>query len=169
MIKNGMFSSVLLAVILGLLAFSLLQKSNSDTCQDWEIIFKNDKQGNTVHGSRAQLIQAIRNGCDVKIAWGSQRNERSIEHVSEPIWLAIQNESEVVAYLDAQVFLPKDKTDWQPQEWRVKITTGGAFDAVWLNRITDTLVRNVPQQHTMAWMVRCSNAGEKATPLFSNQ
>ena len=56
---------------------------------EWHIVLKTDRDGSVLHGSKGDLINAIRNGQDLKIGWGGKRKDFSIEHISEPIWLAI--------------------------------------------------------------------------------
>ncbi len=142
----------------------------------FKIVYKNDKQGNTLIGSKEQLIQHIRGGAEIKIGWGSKGKNHTIEHLSEPIWIAVIDESEVIAHLDPQVL---SKIDWKnlranysdstllTQEWRVAITTKGEFDAVWVNKIDGTLIKRVPQNHTMTWFVK--DGDESSKPLFLNE
>lgn len=130
---------------------------------EYKIVYKNDKEGNTVLGSKQQLIDYIRGGADIKIGWGSKGKTRRIEHLSEPRWLAVLNESEVTVHLDPQVF---SRVDWNTltasyvdstftnREWRVVLTTKGDFDAIWMDRNTKEVLRRVPQKHSMTWFAR---------------
>lgn len=160
-----------------LVFFCLVCSCTSEiTKSNYKIVYKNDKEGNTLVGSKEALIQHIRSGSDIKIGWGSKGENHSIEHLSEPIWIAILDESEVVAHLDMQVF---SRTDWNNltssysdstllnQEWRVALTTKGEFDAVWINRNDGTLIKRIPQNHTMTWFVK--DGFENSTPLFLNK
>ncbi|MDB4292389.1 hypothetical protein N9954_03220 [Maribacter sp.] len=127
------------------------------------VLYKNDKNGMALLGSKENVIAAVRKGADIKIGWQSVGKTRKIEHLSTPIWLAVLNEKEVMAYLDPQVFA---NTDWDNLsaaytdsknlaiEWRVVLTTSGSFDAVWYNRKVDSVVRRVPQNHEMTWFAR---------------
>lgn len=156
--------------VLLLVALMLSCKPGS---QDYKLVYKNDKEGNTVAGSKADLIKHIRAGSSIKIGWGSRGKTRRIEHVSEPIWLAVLNESEVIAHLDPHY---SAKTDWDSlssdfsdtlllnHEWRVIITTKGEFDAIWYDKHKGTLVKRVPQKHIMTWFAKGSP--EKNKPLF---
>ena len=141
----------------------------------WKAIYKNDKQGNTLAGSKSNVVNAIRNGADIKIGWGSKGKNHSIEHLSTPIWIAILDEQEVIAHLDPQILssvnwdtLSADYSDATKlkEEWRVVITTKGTFDAVWYDRENDTLIKRVPQNHTMTWFSK--KPIEKTKALFSN-
>ncbi len=125
-------------------------------------------------GSKEELIKQIRSGAEIKIGWGSKGKTHRIEHLSEPIWIAVLDETEVVAHLDAQVF---SRTDWDNlsssyidstlvnEEWRVAITTKGEFDAVWIDRTNGELIKRIPQNHTMTWFAK--DGAEMTKPLFS--
>ena len=82
---------------------------NPSLAQDWDVALRINKKAEVVEGSKAKLINAIRQGCDVKIAWGWNNGEKSMEHISEPIWTAILNEEDVLFHIDPQVF---GEVDW---------------------------------------------------------
>ena len=110
---------------------------------DWEMAYKNDKNGNAIEGSKQTLINAIRQGVPVRIGWGAKGADHSIEHISEPIWIAILDQQEVIAHLDPQVLSVinwvelsasySDSTKLK-EEWRVVLTTKGEFDAIWYDQ-----------------------------------
>lgn len=143
----------------------------------WQVAFKHDENGKPLSGSKEQLFAAIRAGKDLKIGWGWNSEERglSIEHLADPIWLAILDQKEVIAHLEPQVL---SGIDWNSgtasyadsallsQEWRVVINTDGTFDAVWYDRKENKLLRHVPQRHIITWFVS-DLAHPKTQPLFS--
>ncbi|GAB5473839.1 MAG: hypothetical protein Mars2KO_19380 [Maribacter sp.] len=140
-----------------------------------QLVLKTDKQGNVIKGSKQALIDAIRNGADIKVGWGSKGKTHTIEHLSEPIWLAIMDEKEVVAKLHPQY---SATTNWDSlsadhsnsailhQEWRVVLTTKSSFDAIWYDRKLDTIIKRVPQQHPMSWFSNQTPSLEKPSLLF---
>jgi len=154
---------------LGLVFFSVFIACFEISCKaesydsKFTVLYKNDKNGKALLGSKSKIIHAIRKGADIKIGWQSIGKTRKIEHLSEPIWLAVLNEKEVVAYLDPQVFAD---TDWDNLtasylddeklkiEWRVVLTTSGSFDAVWYSKKNDSIIRRAPQNHQMTWFAR---------------
>ena len=158
-----------------LLGVSLFISCYSKPVFDWHVVYQADKNGEQLSGDKAILINAIRSGKDIKIGWGSQGKNHTIEHISEPIWLAILDEQEVVARLDPQV---GGKVDWEKlnahyedtmilnTEWRVIITSKGSFDAVWINRQTNEISRRVPQNHPMTWYAYTDKLDKKNVPLF---
>ncbi len=131
--------------------------------EDWQMVYKTNKEGERVGGNKQHLITAIRQGLPVKIGWGGKGKNHSIEHIATPIWLAVLDEQEVIAHLEPQVL---SSTDWEnltanytnpaklKEEWRVVITTKGAFDAVWYDRKEHKRTKRVPQQHPLTWMVK---------------
>lgn len=166
-------------VFFGLLVFNIacqIPQNGTGNEAYWKVVYKNDKQGNRLQGSKKELIKYIRNGADIKIGWGSQGKTRSVEHLSNPSWIAVLNESEVVVHLQPHYTAT---TDWDKLtsnfsdtlninvEWRVVITTKGEFDAVWYNKHKGTLIRRVPQKHTMTWFVK--GTADLNRPLFLNQ
>lgn len=145
----------------------------------WQMVYKTNKRGERIDGNKQHLITAIRQGLPVKIGWGGKGKKHRIEHISEPIWLAILDEQEVVAHLDPQVLA---STDWEnltanyanpaklKEEWRVVITTKGAFDAVWYDREKHQRIKRVPQQHPMTWMIKGQiDRTGKIKPLFEEK
>jgi len=154
------------------LLFSYACHNPSETQQNWTIIFKNDKNGNILLGSKGKLIDAIRKGASVRIGWGAKGKNHRIEHLSNPIWLAVLDEQEVMAHLGPQVL---SIVDWEDltssysdssklvEEWRVVITTKGTFDAVWYNRSAFQQIKRVPQRHLLTWFVKDINRNSKAT------
>lgn len=129
----------------------------------YKIVYKNNKEGNAIIGSKKKLIDYIRGGAEIKIGWGSKNETHSIEHLSTPIWIAVLDESEIIAHLDPQVL---SKTDWDKlsanysdstlltQEWRVVITSKGEFDAVWYDQGTGKVIQRRPQNHIITWFAK---------------
>lgn len=161
-----------LLVFLMALLFSCQTEHKTD---HFRIVYKNDREGNTLQGSKAELIKHIRGGAEIRIGWGGKGKSHRIEHLSDPIWIAVLDETEVIAHLDAQVL---SKTDWENlsanyadstlyhQEWRVVITTKGEFDAVWIDRNTNKLINRRPQNHVISWF---SKGKVSDVPLYSTK
>lgn len=162
-----------LILVLLLVSCSYNHKQNNSI---WTIAYKSNKQGNTLIGSKQQLINAIRQGASIKIGWGGKGKNHSIEHLSVPIWIAVLDESEVIAHLAPQIL---SMTDWDnlsanyqdensaKTQWRVVITTKGEFDAIWIDRNTHKINKRVPQNHTLTWFVKDRDISVNVKPLFS--
>ncbi|GAA4274840.1 hypothetical protein GCM10022258_41360 [Aquimarina gracilis] len=141
----------------------------------WSPIYKNDKQGNTVFGNKKDLINAIRKGALVRIGWGAKGKNHSIEHLSDPIWIAILDETEVIVHLDPQVL---SAIDWEnltanyadstliEKEWRVVLDTKGNFDAIWYDPVTRKTIEHRPQNQTITWFVKGIDTKTDIKSLF---
>ncbi|TAI47421.1 hypothetical protein [Flagellimonas allohymeniacidonis] len=161
------------AFLLVLLCLSCSPPPNANN--EWRIVLKTDREGKVLKGSKQNLVNAVRNGADLKIGWGVKREDLSIEHLASPIWLAILSEQEVMAHLDPQVLSGinwgdlnasyKDSTLLH-KEWRVVLTTKGDFDAIWYDRKVDSVIRRWPQKHSMTWFAK-GDSKETLSPLFS--
>ena len=169
------FQQLICFMLFSFCFFSCIPPQQNNAANSWTIVYKNDKQGKTVMGRKAQLINAVRQGLPIRIGWGNKGKTISIEHISEPIWVAIMNEQEVMVNLDPQVF---SKINWEDYtatyadstrldtEWRVSLTTKGDFDAVWYNRATNKVIRRRPQNHSMTWFVKGYDPTSTAAPFF---
>ena len=167
---------ILIGIIVGLgimAVYSTTQENNSTI--GWTLVFQHDKEGTPVAGSKEKLLSAIRNGYSIRVGWGWKGEQRSIEHLSEPIWLAILSEAEVMAHLDPQILSGIDwdiptanyaDTTLLKQEWRVVLTTEGKFDAVWTDKFTGEIIRRVPQNHPMSWFAEIPTSDKEGKPLF---
>ena len=171
--------NVLLVAILFLgIGFVLGYLSNRETSSGWAKVVQIDGDGNTISGSKSELIGAIRKGLDIRVGWGWESGDKKLEHLADPIWIAVINQSEVMIHLDPQVL---SRIDWELEiphyedsllldyEWRVAISTSGAFDAVWYNRATNQIHRRYPQKHLISWFVNNNSNDLEPTPLFLNE
>ena len=170
--KNYKMKNIFPILFLSVLLISC-QSENKNA--DYQIVYKNDKEGNTLIGSKEALINYIRGGAEIKIGWGTEGKSHRIEHLSEPIWIAVLDESEVIAHLNTQVL---STIDWNNlsanyadstllnQEWRVVITTKGEFDAVWTDSNNNEVIKRRPQNHIISWFAKGMINHE---PLFSTR
>ncbi len=156
-----------------LIVLSFCVSSHLLMAQRWEPVLKINEKADVVFGSKQALINAVRQGQDVKIAWGWKRNGKSMEHISVPTWTAILNEEDVLFHIDPQVFgsivwdslAGTFEGEQLTEEWRVIIDTNGTFDAVWYDRSTHKIVRRIPQHHRMTWFVQ-GVRDETAVPFY---
>lgn len=132
-----------------------------DTADAWQLVYRHDADGNALAGSKDELLSAIRRGAPIRFAWGFRidRDGRplSVEHVAEPVFLSVINETDVVvqlpehiaqrAYADTSGALFGDPAVM----WRGLMTSEGVFDAVWVNRATGEQVRRHAQRVGLAW------------------
>jgi len=69
----------------------------------WHLKLAHSEDGEVQSGSKAELIGAIRNGCQVRVAWGARRAadpNMTIEHIAIPGWISVRNSNDVEVQLD---------------------------------------------------------------------
>lgn len=74
------------------------QKVTNDTNQEWRLIYKNDKNGKHLYGSKEELLQMARKGYPIRVGWASRRardTTKSVEHTSDATFVTIANGKEL--------------------------------------------------------------------------
>ena len=175
------FPALLSAAVL-LAGCQTLSPVAQDTSTPWRIVYAADENGLVKTGSIDDLFSVIRQGCNIKIAWGGRRADdpsRSIEHVANPIWINARNGNHVEAMIGGHAWnlaflgTPSPEDDRvlsfggrdQVVRWQAEATTGGAFDAVWFNSVTGVLTARRPQRFAMRWIADCA-PDSTTPPLF---
>jgi hypothetical protein len=125
------------------------------------MVYRHDADGKPIAGAKSALFDAIRSGAPIRFAWGTKRERDgtivSVEHSAEPVFLTIMSGKEVVVQLPEHIAQrsyadPSGAAFESPAVmWRGLMSTDGAFDAVWVNRVTGEEVRRVPQRVGLAW------------------
>ncbi|MEO0341476.1 MAG: hypothetical protein AAF242_19980 [Bacteroidota bacterium] len=91
------FTSILIILVLA------LPKLNAQS--NWKLIYENDSKGNTVEGQLADLIQAIRDGEEIRIYWNSKAPGKEVifvEHTTDAKFTTIMN-SPAGQFVTAQI------------------------------------------------------------------
>ncbi|MFK7831188.1 MAG: hypothetical protein AB8B57_15555 [Congregibacter sp.] len=130
----------------------------------WEAVYISGADGEAVSGSKQALFDAVRAGHPIRVGWGLSRLREgevlSVEHTANPVFLTINNSSELVVQLPEHV---AQRSYWDSEQaffddpavmWRGVISTRGTFDAVWTNRATGEVVRRSPQRALFRWYVQ---------------
>jgi hypothetical protein len=124
----------------------------------WNMVFRNDTLGRDVGGKRADLLNALRRGSPIRVAWGVRTDEgTSVVEFAEPIFTSLMGERDVVIqfpmaliqtdYVDATKALLRSP----PLEWRALMSTDGRFDAIMTDRETGKIFRRLQQRAIMTW------------------
>ena len=150
-----------LMIFLFLLSCQTQQHENV-TPLGWTLVYKHDKQGNALYGSKEKLMEAIQNGLSVRVGYGSQISEdRSIEHLSDAQFLTILkivDQHEVYAQLAPIMRQDPFKTNdtiaikMVPKyQWRTTIGTNGISSNVMVDKFNDSLQGSNENRRGAMW------------------
>ncbi|MEM1340393.1 MAG: hypothetical protein AAGF96_21745 [Bacteroidota bacterium] len=130
--------------------------------QEWKLIYQNDDDGNAVFGALIDLKMAVRNGKDIRIAWGFQHPEKEevrVEHLADAAFLTIQSDSVVYAQIRPITGQTPDFENYQiilkeNLEWTFIGSTKGDMDTMMRNKITGEIIRHQLRKSSFKWFVR---------------
>ncbi|UJH67799.1 hypothetical protein [Allomuricauda sp. SCSIO 65647] len=144
----------------------------------WKAIYKHDENGKRIEGNIDSLVMGIRNGYDVRIGWGWQRELGDsilrLEHVAKPLYISIIQDKNVSAIIDPHPLL-QSYIDIDGQTfgegghiWQCIMTTKGTFNAQVYDRSDGQLIKNWPQNHKMTWFLEYPENTQKMMnkPLY---
>lgn len=129
----------------------------------WQLVYQHDAQGKAIRGSLDALIEGIRQGLDVRIGWGWERELGDslvrLEHMASPVFLSIIQEEDVSAVIDPHPLL-ESYLDIEQQAfakdgnlWQCVLSTQGTFNAQVYKRGSTKLLKNWPQRHKLTWFL----------------
>lgn len=129
----------------------------------WQLIYKHDEKGIGIEGNIDSLIAGIRNGYDVRIGWGWERELGDsilrLEHMAEPLYISIIQDKNVSAIIDphpmleSYIDIDKQRFGAGGHLWQCIMTTKGTFNAQVYDRSTGQLIKDWPQNHKMTWFL----------------
>ena len=146
---------------------------------DWQLLYKNNRDGEIIQGNMEALIHAVRQGLPLRIAWGvahPTQQGRYVEHMVEPVFVTIASGQHV--YIQTPEHIAQTSywdTDFQdfnsPQlVWRGLLSTTGRFIAVTYNRSSGETIRRAPQRAVMSWYADLPENIDSTPPkLFDNR
>jgi len=164
-----------------LVSAALILTACTQSMSSWTLVLSHDAEGVVTSGAQKNLVNAIRNGCQIRVAWGARRAadpSRTIEHIAEPLWVSVRDsesvEVQVGDFLINHRVLGEPAADHPRRErfggtekavmWRANLKTDGSFDAVWYYPHNGEFITRIPQRHPMKWFADCPDA--PASPLF---
>ena len=169
-------SIIFLAVVL--LFFSCKESSpdhRNTGLSTWQMIYKNDQDGQALFGDKSKLIAAVRLGYPVRIGWGSTR----VEHVADADFLTIFEGKEVFAQIRTIVGqTPRIDGDSLKIRFRVNNTwtkiagTNGYSTGLMADHFKDTIVGGGTDRYSSTtWYVLYPNSKQdlEATPLWNEK
>ncbi|MEP3890428.1 MAG: hypothetical protein ABJN69_08160 [Hellea sp.] len=176
-----MKNSQLLKMISVLWGLTLGGCQASSTASPWHLMLAHDQDGNIAQGSSQQITNAVRQGCQIRVAWGNKRvsdPNRTIEHIADPLWVSIRDNVEVEVqiggFIANLIVLGEPAKDHPRRErfggtdkvvkWRALLKTDGSFNAIWFYPHSGELVERIPQKHPMKWFADCKPSA--VDPLY---
>lgn len=134
----------------------------SSSAQEWKFVYHNDADGNAIDGDIKELIKAVYDGKEVRVAWWSRKNEEGVSrvyHVADAAFLTIMMDSVVMAqirpiYGQTPEFKNYTITLKENLEW-VQITgTNGNHDSMMSNTATGEIVGHGIRKAGAKWYVK---------------
>ena len=134
----------------------------SSSAQEWKFVYHNDSDGNAVDGDIKELIQAVYDGKEVRVAWWSRQNEEGVSrvyHVADAAFLTIMMDSVVMAqirpiYGQTPEFENYTITLKENLEWVAIGGTNGHSDAMMRNTVTGEIVGHNQRKNARKWYVK---------------
>ena len=130
--------------------------------QGWQLVYHNDADGNRVAGDISQLIQAVYDGKDVRIAWWSTKNEDGVSrvhHVADAAFLTVMMDSVVMAQIRPITGQKPDFSKFniilrEQQEWVAIFGTNGFSDTMMRNTAMGDIASHKQRQQACQWFIR---------------
>jgi len=142
------------------------KQTQAATNQGWSIVYKHDKFGKPLFGSKDKVIEAVRNGLSIKIAYGfkTKDGERSIEHAAEAQFLTILTVKDTMAEVFAQISPIMRQGPFRLQDtvgiklvpdfkWLTAIGTNGMSSNVMVNTFADSIHGSNENRRGALWFV----------------
>ena len=163
------------------IAALLILSGCAEHVSPWHMLLSHDETGTVKSGSAINVTKAVRQGCRLRVAWGSRgtmRPDLTIEHVSEPTWIAIRDNTNISVEIGGYTSNLKTVGDTSAPtarqielggtehivEWRATLKPDGSFDAVWFHPSSGEFIKRMPQQHAMKWFADCK--ATNVDPLY---
>ncbi|MTI31222.1 hypothetical protein [Xanthovirga aplysinae] len=144
----------------------------------WQLVFRNDKNGEAKFGNKKDLIKAVRNGYPIRIGWGARLKSdttKSVEHVIDADFLTVVNGTEVFAQIHPIIGQRPDLNKLtikyrNSNKWSTMVGTNGYSDRLDVNYLNDSISSHENIYWGSSWYVNypsiTSEATKKAFPLW---
>ena len=123
--------------------------------QSWKLIYENDAQGNQVNGKIEELISAIKDGQEIRVAWGN----KYVYHIADAAFITIMTDSVVTAQIEPIYGQSPEFEGYSIQfkenlEWRLIAGSNGKSDAMTRNVITGEIVGHNARNRAFRWYAK---------------
>lgn len=148
-----------------LLLASLLTLPLSGFAQDkdnWELVYHNDVEGNTVGGNIEALIEAVRKGDEIRIYWSAQSpndKTKKVEHFADAKFLTVLSDSIVFAQIDPIIGQTPDFDSQtisfkENLQWSLLAASNGRSDTMMRNVVTGEIIGHNLVPFAIKWYTR---------------
>ena len=157
MVMKNTFKLYFFFGMLCLSSTSSLAQSNS-----WKLVYENDLLGETIQGDLTELIAAVRNGQEIRIAWSSQRPDNpqiKVEHLADAKFLTIMSDEIVFAQIDPIIGqTPMFSEQWiqlkENLEWSFIAASNGKTDSMMRNVKTGEILAHNQRNRGIKWYIK---------------
>ncbi len=127
----------------------------------WTLVYQNDADGNVLKGDIQLLINAVRKGLPIRVAWGYQRPSDpgiSVEHVADAAFLTIMSQKLVQAQIEPiygqRPMFDEEYMAFRDNFWITIANTNGKSVTAIRNFTTGELEDQSIRQSKFTWYVQ---------------
>lgn len=151
----------LIVFLLLLQVFAGCASSRTASSPSWHPVFQNDLNGKTVYGSKRALINAVKQGCPIRVAWGEKIDDGTTDiEFAAPDFTTLVNDSDLVVQFPASMI----QTDYMhanrallktdpPIAWRALMCTDGHYHQFHTDLKTGSVTRVMYLRARTMWYV----------------
>ena len=171
---------IIILVVLSILGCTQdkVSQEGTNTIKEWKLVYRNDKNGNTVFGDLNELIYIVRKGYPIKVGWASRRQNdttKSVEHAIDAQFITIANESEIFAQVQPFLAQRPDLTSdtlsmtLLPIQLNWVLGTNGTISSVNIDLGKDTIRTTPPKLfgYNLSWFAKTPRVINMEPPLWS--
>lgn len=142
-----------------LMAFISFSTSRTTTPAGWRPLYQNDTGGHTLFGDKRALLQAVKQGCPIRVAWGEKLPDGTTDiEYSTPDFTSLVNDSDLVVQFPASAI----QTDYMnahrsflktdpPTSWKALMSTDGHYHQFHQDLLTGQVTRIMYLRASMLW------------------
>lgn len=147
------------------LLFTIALCENGYTQQSspkWTLIYENDDNGNAVYGEKETLMEAIRNGEDIRIGWKHQSPTNpkvKVEHWANAKFITIMSDETILAQIDPIVGQTPNFDDQtiilkENFEWSMIASSSGKNDHMTRKVMTGEIMSHQKSRWGIKWYIK---------------
>ncbi len=129
---------------------------------NWELIFANDENGKAISGHINDLVDAVRNGEELRIYWSSESKSdpsKKVEHFASAKFLTILSDRIVFAQIDPIIGQTPSFENQTLQlkenlEWSMIAGSNGKMDTMMRNVVSGKVVGHGTRGMAIKWYVK---------------